>query len=302
MIARISRFLFDRRWLGLPPSAWVGLLCAVLPVVLVKLLLGHKVSVLTARALMYHIAALLLLLSALTSPLIAKVRKTHAVVHFALSTVGLLMVEVIHASIVFASNTHLFRFGPFLLTLGLIVLSVISLLVALPDSVIPYLRQRAFEKRSPRARVFICYRRSDSSSAAKRLYDDLASALGPDRVMRDVDSIPLGVDFRTYLRRVQQHCRVLFAVIGPAWASCVDAHGRRRLDDPDDYVRIELAAAFDRRIRVIAVVLQGGVVPVAEELPEDIKGLADAEIAYVRPDPDFVPDVASLLAKLRGSW
>src|SRR5262249_49759992 len=90
----------------------------------------------------------------------------------------------------------------------------------------------------------------------------------------DVDAIPLGTNFSKVLHEEVAKCGVLLAVIGPDWSDARDEHGNRRLDDPNDFVRIEIAAALQRNIPVIPVLLEGARIPKADELPEDLKELA----------------------------
>ena len=99
--------------------------------------------------------------------------------------------------------------------------------------------------------VFICYRREDSAGFARLIYDRLTSKLGRESVFFDVDNIPVGLDFVDILSERVGKCDALIAVIGKAWVSSADVHDRRRLDDPNDFVRIEIEAALERKIRVI---------------------------------------------------
>jgi TIR domain len=102
-------------------------------------------------------------------------------------------------------------------------------------------------------RVFISYRREESSGLAGRLYDRLAARFGDDQVFMDVDTIDLGVDFADVITQAVSTCEVLLAIIGPRWLTATDDDGQRRLDDPDDTVRLEIAAALERDIRVIPI-------------------------------------------------
>ena len=101
------------------------------------------------------------------------------------------------------------------------------------------------------ATMFLSYRRDDSADVVGRIYDRLVQQFGDSNVFKDVDSIRLGVDFREHLQTAVGECEVLIAVIGPAWTDVVDHRGARRLDDDRDYVRIEIEAAFNRKIPVI---------------------------------------------------
>src|SRR5262245_28194036 len=95
-------------------------------------------------------------------------------------------------------------------------------------------------------KIFVNYRRDDVIAAAGRLHDRLAQAFGRRNIFMDVDHIPAGVDFVTYLDRQVAACDVFLAVIGPRWIDERDESGQRRLDNPDDFVTVEIAAALAR--------------------------------------------------------
>ncbi|MBA4214151.1 MAG: hypothetical protein C0449_13830 [Polaromonas sp.] len=122
--------------------------------------------------------------------------------------------------------------------------------------------------------IFISYRRDDSAGYAGRLYDRLAAQFGADRVFMDVAGIELGTDFVTAIEQAVGSCKVLIVVIGDEWLSTTDAAGRRRLDDPHDFVRLETSVALEREIRVVPVLVGGALMPRAEELPPELKSLA----------------------------
>src|SRR5436190_11759424 len=131
-------------------------------------------------------------------------------------------------------------------------------------------------------KIFINYRRDDSFGTAGRLYDRLAQAFGRDNLFMDVDHIPAGVDFIDYLNSQVAECDVFLAVIGPNWLNAKDDAGRRRLDNPDDFVTIEIAAALARNIRVIPVLVDGARTPKADKLPDSIKPLVRRNAVEVR--------------------
>ena len=124
------------------------------------------------------------------------------------------------------------------------------------------------------AKVFISYRWADSAGYAGRVMDRLDRELGRDLVFMDVDALPLGTNFSKVLHEEVAKCSVLLAVIGPSWLDARDEHGNRRLDNPNDFVRIEIGAALQRSIPVIPLLLDGARIPKADELPEDLKELA----------------------------
>jgi formylglycine-generating enzyme len=148
--------------------------------------------------------------------------------------------------------------------------------------------------------VFVSYRRDDSRHQAGRLYDRLVAHFGAEQVFKDVDSIPLGLDFREVLTERVAGCDVFIAVIGDAWLSIAGKSGKRRLDDPGDFVRIEIEAALSRQIPVIPVLVGDSPVPPAEELPESLRGLSFRNGLPVRPDPDFHKDVDRLIRGING--
>lgn len=125
-----------------------------------------------------------------------------------------------------------------------------------------------------RLRIFLNYRRTDTEDAAGRLFDALCSHFGEHHVFMDIDDIEPGVDFDQVVHEAVGQCDVLLAVIGPQWLTMVDGQGRRRLDKPDDYVRIELQVALERNIRLVPVLIHDVAMPLEEELPESLRRLA----------------------------
>jgi formylglycine-generating enzyme required for sulfatase activity len=148
------------------------------------------------------------------------------------------------------------------------------------------------------SKVFISYRRDDSATVAGRIYDHLVQAYGPDNVFKDMDSIPFGIDFRECLSAAVGRCRVLLAVIGRDWLHVTGASGTRRLDDPRDFVRLEIEAALGRGIPVIPVLVGGAAIPGEDQLPEALRSLAYRNALPVRDDPDFHHDMGRLLKGL----
>lgn len=122
--------------------------------------------------------------------------------------------------------------------------------------------------------VFINYRRSDVAGHAGRLYDDLSQRLGADQVFMDVDTIPVGVDFAEVVREALGRCDIVLALIGKSWSDTRDRTGRRRLDRPDDYVRVELETALEHRIPILPILLQDAEMPAESELPASLAFLA----------------------------
>jgi len=126
---------------------------------------------------------------------------------------------------------------------------------------------------SQKGRIFINYRRADSEGYAGRIYDRLVPHFGKEAIFMDVDAIPAGMDFVEVLEDAVQSCDVLIVLIGRQWLNLKDEHDKRRLDNPKDFVRIEIATALRRDIRVIPVLVGGAKVPDEDALPENLKEL-----------------------------
>jgi hypothetical protein len=147
-------------------------------------------------------------------------------------------------------------------------------------------------------KIFINYRREDSIAIAGRLRDRLAETFGPDNLFMDVDNIPVGINFEEYLKRQVAACDVVLSVIGPNWLNAKDETDQRRLDKPDDFVAIELAAALARDILVIPVLVDGTRMPKASELPASLKPFALRNAIQVR-NTNFGSDAEQLITKMR---
>jgi hypothetical protein len=115
------------------------------------------------------------------------------------------------------------------------------------------------------------------------LYDRLADHYGGGQVFKDVDSIELGDDFVEVITRAVGACDVLLALIGEDWLTITDAQGRRRLDDPHDFVRLEIEAALARNVLVIPILVGGARMPSVEELPDSLARLAHRQALELSP-------------------
>ena len=146
-------------------------------------------------------------------------------------------------------------------------------------------------------KIFISYRRDDSGGHAGRLYDRLVQHFGPENVFIDVDTIGPGVDFVEAVNHAVAACDRLIAVIGREWLAAPGARGNRRLDDPEDMVRLEIATAFERGITVIPLLVRGAQPPRATELPDGLKGLASRNALEVT-DARFHSDLDRLIEEL----
>ena len=122
--------------------------------------------------------------------------------------------------------------------------------------------------------IFISYRRDDSSAWAGRLYDGLSRHFVSNQIFMDVDTIEPGVDFVEAIEKSVGSCEALIAVIGKRWLISFDEEGGRRLNNPEDSVRIEIVTALKRGIRVIPALVDGASMPRSRDLPDDLKSLA----------------------------
>ena len=148
-----------------------------------------------------------------------------------------------------------------------------------------------------RGGIFISYRRGDAAGHAGRLYDRLREHFGAERVFIDVEAIGPGVDFLARIEDAVAACEVLLALIGRSWVTAAHPDGRRRLDDPDDVVRLEIAAALRRHVPVIPVLIAGAQMPRPEELPGALLPLARHNATRI-DDDRFHHDADRLIAAL----
>jgi TIR domain len=122
--------------------------------------------------------------------------------------------------------------------------------------------------------IFISYRRDDSEGEAGRLADDLAHRFREESVFMDVNAIQPGRDFRKAIDESIHKCSVLLAILGPGWLESKNGAGQKRLEDENDFVRLEIASALQRDIAVVPVLVRGARMPRADQLPVDLKELA----------------------------
>lgn len=150
-------------------------------------------------------------------------------------------------------------------------------------------------------KVFISYRRDDAAGYARAIYEELTERFPPERVFMDVDAIEPGLPFDEVIRNAVGQCEALLVLIGARWLA-PGADGRSRLEDERDFVRLEIAAALTRKIRVIPVLLDGTPMPKEGELPEPLRGLVwrnAIEVSNTRFNAD-VSRLAEVLARIIG--
>jgi TIR domain len=146
------------------------------------------------------------------------------------------------------------------------------------------------------ANVFISYRRTDTAGYADWINAELKGRFGPDRVFMDMDSVPLGVDFVEHLKQTIEATDVALILIGRGWLSAADDTGGRRLDDPEDIVRIEVAIALRSSSRVIPVLFDSAPMPKSAELPDDLQLLTRRQgLLFQRPGGASIDQIAAAI-------
>jgi hypothetical protein len=147
-------------------------------------------------------------------------------------------------------------------------------------------------------KIFISYRRDDSDGHTGRLYDHLKSHFKEEDLFIDFHTITPGQAFPLRIKEALLNCDVLLAVIGRRWLTVSDSYGQRRLDDPNDFVRLEIATALDRGIKLIPVLVGGARMPTSEMLPTKI-----AKFAFIQGmelgNSTFGTDVKVLIQQIK---
>ena len=151
------------------------------------------------------------------------------------------------------------------------------------------------------SRIFISYRRDDTRWVARALKSKLANAYGEAQVFMDIDSIDPGVDFVEVLEKAISQVDALIAVIGPSFLTVKDDQGNRRIDNPNDFVRLEIGAALKRDIRVIPLLEAGTPLPSQDDLPDDLKPLARRNAVEVG-ESSFDGDIDRIVKSLDRLW
>ena len=163
----------------------------------------------------------------------------------------------------------------------------LGLLLVIPLAAVLISRRRKTEKVHPtlsgNESVFISYRRDDSSGYTLAIYEKLKSALGDEGVFMDMDDIPHGENFAKHIEKVLNKAYTVLVMIGKGWLNASNAKGRR-LDEPGDYVRMEIATALSKDLRVIPVLLRGEEMPTPEALPEDLQDLCMRNAIRIHDD------------------
>jgi hypothetical protein len=146
--------------------------------------------------------------------------------------------------------------------------------------------------------IFLSYRRVDDRGTTGRLFDHLVAAFGRDAIFYDVEKIPHAVDFRAYIDATIRRCRAVLVVIGPRWRDASDERGHRRLDQPEDAVRLEVEAALRLGKPLIPVLIDDADMPEPAGLPPSIRQLASHNAAPIHNNQYFEQDINALIGDL----
>ena len=142
--------------------------------------------------------------------------------------------------------------------------------------------------------IFISYRREETAAYAGRIRDRLVQEFGQDQVFMDVDTIELGLDFTKVIDEAVAEVDILLCIIGRDWLIIEDGNGKPRIDDPADFVHLEIANAIKRDIRVIPILVGNAEMPTADQLPPDLPSLSKRN-ALKLSDTRFHTDVDQLI-------
>ena len=142
--------------------------------------------------------------------------------------------------------------------------------------------------------IILSYRRDDTGAIAGRIFDRLVGHYGSDQVFMDINSIPFGLDFREHIQETLKRCDVLLAIVGKNWAAA-NENGAFRINEENDWVRIEVEAALAKNIPVIPVLIDNASLPAPASLPEGLRNLVFRQAAPVDSGRDFNPHMARLI-------
>ena len=142
--------------------------------------------------------------------------------------------------------------------------------------------------------IFISYRRTDAPGYVRALMCELRNAFGSKQVFLDLETIKAGSDFVDVIEQAVDRCELLLAVIGPTWLTVTDELGKRRIHNPDDFIKLEIVSALKRKIPVIPVLVKEVEMPRAEELPLELRALASLQ-AVVMSHDDWDDDMQELI-------
>jgi len=177
--------------------------------------------------------------------------------------------------------------------------SHLIILLTTMTTLIVYILWISVKNRMGRNKIFISYRRKDSADITGRIVDRLVAKFGNNNILRDIDSIPLGVNFAAYIDKLLQSASVCLVVIGKKWVGLINNKSEKNDTDTPDFVQTEIETALIQRLPIIPVLLQNAAVPNQNQLPKPIEKLALRNGIAIRPDPDFNLDIERLILGIK---
>ena len=151
-------------------------------------------------------------------------------------------------------------------------------------------------------KVFICYRREDSREEAELICKRLVQAFGKERVLYDVDSVNYGADFQDVIdATLSDKSTVLLPIIGPDWVDAPDKAGKRRIDNPKEYVRKEIWSAVRNGLEIIPIGVRDASIPSPDVLPDALKKLPGLNFVFA-PADKFETALESFVTTLQGRF
>lgn len=145
--------------------------------------------------------------------------------------------------------------------------------------------------------IFINYRRDVDGGFAGRIYDRLCQCFAGQEIFFDIDGIRPGLDFEEVIHREIVGAKLVVVVIGPRWLDCGSEHGKRRIDQPDDFVRVEIETALSLGKLLLPVLVDDAEMPSARLLPASLAGLGKRNAVHVRHH-SFARDVGGLVTSI----
>jgi WD40 repeat protein len=148
-------------------------------------------------------------------------------------------------------------------------------------------------------KISISYRRADSEAMTGRIFDRLIAHYGKEAIFRDIDDIPVGIDFRVHINEVLRQTNILLAIIGPAWLGAIPG-ATERIQEESDPVRVEVETALRRRVPVIPVLIGNTRMPSSEQLPPSLKDFAFRNAVKLDTGQDFDYHMDRLIKAMDG--
>lgn len=148
--------------------------------------------------------------------------------------------------------------------------------------------------------IYACYRRSDNPHVVGRVVGDLRSCFGPQSVFYDTDSIQIGDEWPSHLKKALAACKVLLVFVGKEWHKSWDDEVGPRLWHRSDWVRREICEGLDSPTKtVVPILIDDAEMPRAKSLPDDcsLPKLTEIQWARIRHQ-DYDTDITKLIARV----